>query len=175
MSPPANIIRLLLCSSLFLSSPLLVGAVDIVSNWQDRILATHNRERSKVGVPALEWDEDLAASARDWAGHLAATGSFRHAPGRVIDPEGENLWAGTRGAYPVEAMVDAWIREKRYFKMGSFPNNSTTGNVADVGHYTQLIWRDTKKIGCAVATGTIEDVLVCRYISAGNYRGETPL
>ena len=47
-----------------------------------------------------------------------------------------------------------------------------TGKVADVGHYTQLMWRDTHDVGCAVATGNREDVLVCRYSSAGNYVGE---
>jgi hypothetical protein len=158
-----------------LTGPLLTGAVGTTTNWQDRLLAAHNRERSDVGVPALDWDEDLAASARNWADHLAATGAFYHAPERTIDPEGENLWAGTRGAYSIEAMVDAWAREERVFKMGRFPDNGTTGKVADVGHYTQLIWRNTGKVGCAIAAGSKEEFLVCRYSTAGNYRGDMPL
>jgi hypothetical protein len=71
-------------------------------------------------------------------------------------------------------MVDAWARERRFFKPGRFPGNSTTGRVADVGHYTQLMWRDTRAVGCALARGSREDILVCRYSAAGNYEGEVP-
>ena len=48
------------------------------------------------------------------------------------------------------------------------------GRGGDVAHYTQLVWRDTREVGCAVAAGQHEDILVCRYANAGNYRGERP-
>ena len=89
-------------------------------------------------------------------------------------PQGENIWAGTKGYFGPEAMVDAWVREKKYFRPGVFPDNSTTGRSADVGHYTQLVWRATTEVGCAEASSTREDILVCRYAEAGNYRGEKP-
>lgn len=154
--------------------PLTVGATDPTSNFAERLLARHNRERVSMGIAPLRWDERLAASAQGWADHLAATGRFEHAPESADNPEGENLWAGTRGAFTLERMVDAWIREKRYFTPGLFPNNSATGNVDDIGHYTQLMWRDTGEVGCALARGSAEDVLVCRYSDAGNYIGERP-
>ena len=71
-------------------------------------------------------------------------------------------------------MVGAWVREKQFFRQGVFPDNSTTGRVEDVGHYTQLVWRATTAMGCAQASGAGEDILVCRYAEAGNYRGERP-
>jgi hypothetical protein len=160
--------------ALVAAMPMLLGATDLTSNLQARVLAAHNRERQALGVEPLYWNPTLAASARQWADHLSATQRFEHAPERPVDPEGENLWAGTRGYYAIEAMVDGWVREKRYFRPGTFPFNSTTGRVADVGHYTQLVWRQTRQVGCAVATGAREDVLVCRYAEAGNYLGERP-
>ena len=51
-----------------------------------------------------------------------------------------------------------------------FPDNSTTGKVEDVGHYTQVIWRATSEVGCAEATSADEDILVCRYTEAGNIK-----
>jgi len=150
------------------------SAIDPTIDFQDRLLNAHNRERTAHGVEPLRWNPALAVSARRWADHLAATGAFYHAAERPDRPEGENLWAGTRGYFSLEAMVDAWVREKRYFKPGLFPDNSSTGHVGDVGHYTQLMWRDTGEVGCALAKGRVEDVLVCRYSNAGNYRGERP-
>ena len=116
----------------------------------------------------------FAADARAWADTLGRTGRFEHAPRKRGAPQGENLWAGTRGYYSPEAMVGLWIAEKRNFRPGRFPNNSRTGRVADVGHYTQLMWRSSQQVGCAVATGAAEDVLVCRYSTPGNILGQTP-
>lgn len=164
--------RLAAFSFLCLAAPALMGATSLAPFFDARILAVHNRERATLGIAPLRWNSDLAVSAQRWADHLAATGSFEHAPELPTNPQGENLWAGTKGYYPLEARIEAWIREKRYFKPGTFPDNSVTGKVADVGHYTQLMWRDTHEVGCAQATGAREDVFVCRYSSAGNYIGE---
>ena len=71
-------------------------------------------------------------------------------------------------------MVEAWAREKRFFHPGLFPDNSTTGEVEDVGHYTQMVWRVPTQVGCAEASGVREDILVCRYAEAGNCIGERP-
>jgi uncharacterized protein YkwD len=139
-----------------------------------RILAVHNRERQDLGLQPLSWNSALAQSAQRWADHLAQSGRFEHAPENHGAPEGENLWAGTRGYYTPEAMVGAWIREKRFFRSGLFPDNSVTGRVEDIGHYTQVVWRATREVGCAEAASAAEDILVCRYAEAGNYRGEPP-
>ncbi|MDP1027832.1 CAP domain-containing protein [Sphingomonas sp. KR1UV-12] len=155
-------------------SPLVIGATGLTSNLEGRLLAGHNRERAVVGVPPLHWDAGLASDAKRWADHLAASGAFRHSPDDPGNPQGENLWAGTRNAFAVESMVGAWARERRFFKAGTFPDNSVTGRVADVDHYTQMMWRRTNAVGCAVAEGADEDILVCRYSQAGNYTGERP-
>lgn len=156
------------------AAALLSGATSISGGFEGRVLTAHNAERAALGLPALRWNPGLAADAQSWANHLAATGRFEHAPDTKAEPQGENLWAGTRGYFSPEAMVNAWIREKRYFRPGRFPNNSTTGDVEDVGHYTQLVWRETGEVGCARASNRGEDFLVCRYAQAGNYIGERP-
>lgn len=159
---------------LALAAPAILGATGNSANFEQRVLAAQNRERSALGIAPLNWNPALAASAQRWADHLAATGRFEHAPENPRAPEGENLWAGTRGYYGPEAMVDAWAREKAVFKPGRFPDNSTTGRFEDVGHYTQLMWRATHEVGCARAASGREDILVCRYAEAGNYLGEVP-
>lgn len=168
-------IRISLAAALVLASPLLIGGTGRLTSLDERVLAAHNRERTGAGIPALAWDPVLAAEAASWGEELAASGAFEHDPDTDgDDPQGENLWAGTRGAYAPEEMVGGWIEEKRNFRPGRFPDNSRTGDLADVGHYTQLMWRETDRVGCALAQGAAEEVLVCRYRTAGNVVGERP-
>ncbi len=161
------------CATVF-AAPLVMGSATLPFTFDERILAAHNQERLALGLEPLIWDQALAQSAQQWADHLAATGRFEHAPENRFTPEGENLWAGSKGYFAPEAMVDAWIREKQFFRPGLFPDNSTTGKVEDIGHYTQVVWRATTQVGCAQAASASEDILVCRYAEAGNYRGEQP-
>jgi len=167
--------RLAAAAALALAAPLLIGGTGRLTSLDDRLLAAHNRERGAAGIPALAWDPELAAEAASWGETLAASGAFEHAPDDGDeDPQGENLWAGTRGAYAPEEMVGGWIEEKKHFRPGRFPDNSLTGDFADVGHYTQLMWRESDRVGCALADGAEEEVLVCRYRTAGNVVGERP-
>jgi hypothetical protein len=102
---------------------------------------------------------------------LAFSGIFLHSSRLARRGVGENLWMGSHGAFSIEAMVSGWTSERRYFVPGVFPNNSSTGNWADVGHYTQLIWPTTTRVGCAIASTPRIDYLVCRYATAGNMDG----
>lgn len=154
--------------------PANLASANLPASFDERVLVAQNRERLELGLHALRWNDSLAQSAQRWADYLASSGRFEHSPEDEKHPEGENLWAGTKGYYSPEAMVDAWVREKRYFHAGVFPNNSSTGRVEDVGHYTQLVWRATSDVGCAKASDAQEDILVCRYSEAGNYIGERP-
>ena len=160
---------------LLLSTPLMTGGTTVRADFNQRLLAAHNAARASVGVAPLAWNAALAADARVWANELAATGKFEHSPdepGKA--PEGENLWAGTPRAFSPEAMVHLWTIEKSDYHPGIFPNNSRSGDVEHVGHYTQMIWRASRQVGCATAVGAREEFLVCRYSEAGNVYGERP-
>jgi len=135
------------------------------SGLASEILAAHNRYRAEVGVAPLQWSESQAASAQAWANQLAATGTFQHS-GR----SGENLARGT--GLGVSQLVDIWGDEKRFFRNGAFPNVSTSGNWVDVGHYTQVVWRNTTEVAGGLATGQEGTVLVCHYNPPGNVLGQ---
>lgn len=156
------------------ASMMLTGNASLRGNLDARLLAAHNRERSTLGIAPLAWDATLAADAREFGAELAATNSFGHSEEDPDNPVGENLFAGTTGYYAPEAMVGAWVEEKKNYKSGIFPSNSRTGSLEDVGHYTQLMWRDTNAVGCAVVAGEDMEFLVCRYTQVGNVEGERP-
>jgi Cysteine-rich secretory protein family len=167
--------RSIFSAVLLLCSPLLMGGTMARANFNQRLLAAHNEQRAAIGVPSLEWSDRLAADARVWADELAKTGRFEHSPDEPgEEPQGENLWAGTPRAFSPESMVALWVAEKKDYRPGVFPNNSRSGDVEHVGHYTQLIWRASRQVGCATAVGQREEFLVCRYSEAGNVMGQRP-
>ncbi|MUG94122.1 hypothetical protein F7734_17695 [Scytonema sp. UIC 10036] len=136
------------------------------STFAEEILNAHNKYRAEVGVQPLQWSNDLAASAQQWANHLAQTGKFEHSR------SGENLALGTTGAFSVTQLVDIWGNEKQHFRNDIFPNVSNTGNWQDVGHYTQVVWRNTTFVGGGLARGNGNDILVCHYNPVGNFSGQ---
>ncbi|ESQ88813.1 CAP domain-containing protein [Asticcacaulis benevestitus] len=157
-----------ICTLIF--ALLAVSPSAYASDMAGELLAVHNAERSQVGAPALSWNDDLARDAQTWADHLATRGTFEHS----TTGDGENLWMGSGGAFTPTQMAQAWADEKAKFKYGAFPDLSTDGNWANVGHYTQMIWNTTTDVGCAKATGRGWDILVCRYRAPGNVYGQKP-
>ena len=143
-----------------------------LSRLEARLLALHNRERSATGAAPLAWDPALAAAARAYGPSLARLGKLAHSDSASRPGQGENLWMGTRGAYSLEEMAGGWAAEKRLFRPGAFPEVSRSGKWRDVGHYTQMIWKRTSRLGCAVHTGRDRDFLICRYSPPGNVVGQ---
>ena len=136
-------------------------------------LSEHNKERARMGYKPLIWDAGLAANARKHAEYMAKTDMFEHADQSAnTEDQGENMWMGTLGAYAATDMVALWIAEREMFRPGAFPNVTSTNDWTDVGHYTQLIWPDTKRVGCASAGNARDEFMVCRYVPAGNILGE---
>lgn len=135
------------------------------------MLSVHTKARRELGFAALTWNDGLAADADAYARDLARTNRFEHAKQSA---QGENLWMGTAGAYSFEEMAQGWVDEKRWYKRGLMPDISTTGRWQDVAHYTQIIWRTNTQIGCAIASNSRNDYLVCRYSPGGNIVGRDP-
>ena len=141
------------------------------ASFPSRVLAAHNAVRARAGVAPLAWDSELGSAAAAYATQMAMTDRFAHSDRSLRRGTGENLWMGTHGAFSVEAMVGGWASERRFFAPGVFPNVSRSGDWEDVGHYTQMIWPTTTRVGCAVASTGRVDYLVCRYSGAGNIDG----
>jgi hypothetical protein len=136
------------------------------------VLQEHNTIRADLQLPAMSWSEDLAKDALVWARHLATIDQGQH-DASARGKEGENIWWGTTGAFTYGQMVGFWGSEKKAFKYGVFPD-CRTNRSAVVGHYTQIVWKNTLTVGCALASNGKTDYLVCRYSPPGNVEGEKP-
>lgn len=129
-----------------------------------------NEARAQYGSQPLVWDPDLARGASDYAGQLTTLGRVHASRGGRTDIR-ENLLQSLRGGRSPAQMVGVWTAEKQYFKAGTFPDVSTTGDWSKVGHYTQMIWPTTWRVGCGIRSDLKYDWTVCRYSPPGNRDG----
>ena len=136
-----------------------------------RVVAIHNQVRIAEGVGPLMWDRSLAAAGRFLcaAARDRRAGAIRQA--HCVPARAKICGWARRGAFSVDQMVGAWAAERAMFRRGAFPDVSRTGNWHDVGHYTQMIWPGSIRVGCAIRSSSRNDYLVCRYSPGGNVMG----
>lgn len=169
---------------------LLAAAIDnaaaenrLPPETRQELIHSHNTWRNTVGVPPLDWAEDLAASAQQWANRLAAERAceMEHSPAELRQKAGENLyWAGpviwTNGKTEVQVVsgtkiVESWSDERADYDHAR--NECRKDSVC--GHYTQVVWHSSREVGCAVQQcADKSQIWVCRYRPAGNWIGQRP-
>ena len=117
----------------------------------------------------VTWDAGAAALAQGWAAQC----NFQHPTSN--NGYGQNIYGSSGSVTGTDAVLD-WAGEVTGFTYGTpnFTCNPITPNDT-CGHYTQLVWRDTVAIGCAVqlCDGTVGtftgSFVVCNYSPGGNY------
>ncbi len=140
------------------------------------MVAAHNQWRSQVGVPRLKWSEKLVDVAQSWADTLKNRGCGFYHSGNGY---GENLykaspliWSNGQRDFqdktPKE-VIDSWGSEIKYY---NYANNSCSGVC---GHYTQVVWKGTTEVGCAMSVcDDKSQIWACSYSPAGNIVGQKP-
>ena len=125
------------------------------------IVDYHNKLRSLEGAADMKlmvWSTDMASLAASWA-----TRCTTNHPSPKVYTEykdtGQNIYGHTHAQSP-KTWIDAWYAEK--------PGNG--------GHYTQVVWANSSKVGCGVhRCPSLDSVhVVCNYSPPGNavFRGK---
>jgi uncharacterized protein YkwD len=168
----SSIIAVIFSVGLFTAAPAALGD-QVPTEWSD-MLKAHNERRSLHCAPPLTWSNQLAQSAQSYANMCILD---RHGS------TGENMadrWSESNG-HPVlpastdrQAFENTWYCEIRNYDFnnptfkGGFTSNCQNVN----GHFTQVIWKDTRQLGCGRAICTINGHQgthwVCRYAPPGN-------
>ncbi|MGH8454186.1 MAG: CAP domain-containing protein [Nevskiales bacterium] len=138
----------------------------------EELLAAHNFWRKQVKSEPLVWSDELTILAREWALTLLRQGKLEH---RSDSPYGENIaWFAGERLKPADA-VDHWGNEIEYY---DYEKNVCLED-SECRHYTQIVWKDSREVGCAAAWGEhpkygIQEYWVCNYSPAGNMEGLKP-
>ncbi len=142
------------------------------------ITAAHNEVRAAanpapaVPLVTLVWDASISAVAQSWADGC----HFMHSQG----PYGENIYARSgNNVIASKDVVTSWASESPNY---SYANNTCAAN-QQCGHYTQIVWAGSTKLGCGITRCSQNspfqgspnwEFWVCNYDPPGNYIGEKP-
>ncbi|XP_065871360.1 pathogenesis-related protein 1-like [Euphorbia lathyris] len=153
-------IAVIVLISLALTKPL--NAQDAPQDY----INAHNAARAAVGVGPMTWDENVAAYARNYAEQRRGDCNLVHSGG----PYGENIAWGSSELFGTDA-VKMWVDEKAFYNYDS--NTCAAGE--QCGHYTQVVWRNSVRLGCAkVRCNTGGTFITCNYDPPGNFVGQKP-
>ncbi|XP_066581946.1 uncharacterized protein [Prorops nasuta] len=125
----------------------------------------------------LEWDDEIAEVAQAWADQC----DFSHDQCRDIPrfQVGQNIASSSASEEKkgdVSKLVDMWYNEVNNFNKDEVKKFSGA-NFMKIGHYTQLVWAKTNRLGCGLieyhtADNWYNTFLVCNYGPTGNMFGD---
>ena len=132
---------------------------DDVSAAVDR----HNALRALEGAANMQlmvWDEDVALRAASWALQCNDGHPEYH-------KDGQNI-AGGKNPKNLAPEIDSWYREKAHY------NFDTPKCRKECGHYKQVVWASSRKVGCVVSRCPYNVRTTCNYSPAGNLYNYRP-
>ncbi|XP_008255032.2 GLIPR1-like protein 1 [Oryctolagus cuniculus] len=148
----------------------------------DECVKTHNEWRGRVRPPAADmkymiWDDGLARMAKAWANKC----QFKHntclkKPFECNEDYqfvGENIWLGSLKIFSPRDAITAWYNETEFYDFDSISCTKVCG------HYIQVVWASSHKVGCAVTIcpslgEASASIFVCNYAPAGNFPNQHP-
>ena len=157
---------------LFISTLIFVNSANLVTEEEleqirAQILENHNYHRRIHQAEPLTRDSNLEKIAQAYSEKLAnEIKSLTHSGNGY----GENLyscWASNRICVNGTHASERWYSEEEKY------DYDKPGYTSGIGHFTQLVWVGSKKLGCGAACNSDKNCYVtCNYSPAGNYLGE---
>ncbi|XP_017303369.1 uncharacterized protein LOC103518622 isoform X7 [Diaphorina citri] len=153
---------------------------------RERALELHDEYRALHYGCEMAYDDRLDKVAQAYADHLAervakyGMQEMKHSTGTKL---GENLFKTASDDHlikdpvkVVEDAVDSWYSEiSTYNDYGNPDTINTDTSRFCIGHFTQLVWRDSRYLGFGISryvyNGTAVYIVVCNYDPAGNVVG----
>ena len=157
----------------------IISSTKLDSNKVNEVLlAQHNKYRKMHDAPELTLDNELIKLATDYSAALAFkpdiyTITPSGSKNKNKEKLGENIFTCTSvlkedkdNCYDIESTipVDEWYNEMKNY------NFSKPGFTIDSSHFSQLVWKETTKMGCgaSVRDDGVTYKVVCNYYTAGN-------
>ncbi|XP_072289006.1 GLI pathogenesis-related 2 [Eucyclogobius newberryi] len=129
-------------------------------SFKKAFLDTHNALRAQHSAAALSYNSELCATAQKWADHLLQQ---KGVLGHSETSDGENIYCSQgSGAPNGKDAVDSWYGEVKDY------DYKNPGFSSKTGHFTQVVWKDSKELGLGMSTNGSLVIVVGQYRPAGN-------
>ncbi|KAI1703996.1 cysteine-rich secretory protein family domain-containing protein [Ditylenchus destructor] len=170
------------------SAPSPVGCVYNKLTNTDRalIVDAHNNHRSKLALgqepnkpsgnaaPAanmykFEYDCKLENVAQAWANVCSQV----HSTPQGRKCTGENLYMYSASVpqptpQAMQAAADLWWHELIEYGLSTTDTNYYSSSMNSLGHFTQMAWAQTLRVGCGISQCASTTYVVCNYNVTGN-------
>jgi uncharacterized protein YkwD len=155
----------------------------------NEMLLAHNDRRATIGttsatkhlpipsppIPPLEWDADLAANAQKWSDVMLSEDRMFHSDSSMRQYNGKT--SGQNIAYDMGMMASPTNKVEDWFDSEAPHYNYNSNSCApgeQCGHYSQIAWRNSKKLGCGVSRSGKTQYWTCEFSPGGNFTGQKP-
>lgn len=139
------------------------------------ILRTHNKLRSVHRVENLTVNLALQEKALAYSKEMGLGSFFAHSHGLSALRIGENLAVAFKSNGFDQnqcGQIGKIFAEKWYNEIENYDFETGSKIRGMIGHFTQMVWKDTKSVGCGLAlTSNNRAYITCNYHPAGNIRG----
>ncbi|MBE8523170.1 serine protease [Amycolatopsis sp. H6(2020)] len=142
-------------------------------DFLNSMVASINQYRAKHSAPPVELDQQLVDYAKSRAEHIADKEQLVH---DGTQGYGENLSSASSSAPtvgPATGATDAWYGEIKDYNFDDLASNIPQ----KTGHFTQLVWKGSTKIGAGRVYGRSTDgewydtYIAVNFSPAGNVAG----
>jgi uncharacterized protein YkwD len=160
------------------TNPLTQAQIDAFVNAHNEARSGNLNPPPSPPLPPVTWDATLADVAFNYLSKCQGTTLSDHNANRTKDYAalggkdyvGENIYASSGKSVDPAAAVKSWMSEADDFDYDS-------PNLSAAGHYTQVVWRTSVRIGCAIVNCPnmkYPNNVLCDYAPGGNVNGQKP-
>ena len=139
---------------------------------------TIGNQPAAANMNELVWDEELAVSAQRWTDQCVSGHDHnRRVPSEkfVGQNYAETSSSVNSGVTDYTKFVQMWYDEVKDFKSGVSSFKTGSPNTGVIGHYTAVVWAETKKVGCGYVhiqkNGWYTKIMNCNYSPGANLMG----
>ena len=135
----------------------------------------HNELRKKHHVGDLIINKELMKNAQKHAEKMAKSNKFQHSNDKDRELKnhkgewvGENIyciWSSAKATYDSGSASQSWYDEIKDYDF----NKGSSSNGGVVGHFTQVVWKNTKEAGFGLAFNKNQCYVVGNYYPGGNF------
>lgn len=136
--------------------------------FANECLAAMNKHRANHQVGPLSYNSEIEKVAQRWADYIAQTGTVKHNDNCTYNGQelGENIAFGSssqKTSATGQEVADMWYNEIEKYDFNRHGGPGT-------GHFTQVVWKDSKEVGIGIATSRDGRwYVVADYYPPGNF------